>query len=55
MNRIISLVTFLIITSQAYSIVGFGASHSTTVLIYHFELRKFLKYIVDDNIEDFTV
>lgn len=30
-------------------IVGFGASHSTTVMIYHFKLKKFLEYLVDDN------
>ncbi|AKH77639.1 C-methyltransferase C-terminal domain protein [Leptospira interrogans str. 2003000735] len=30
-------------------IVGIGASHSTTTLTYHFELRPFLEYLVDDN------
>jgi len=30
-------------------IVGFGASHSTTTLIYNFGLGKYLDYIVDDN------
>jgi len=30
-------------------IVGFGASHSTTTLLYHFELAKFIDYLVDDN------
>ena len=30
-------------------IIGFGASHSTTILTYHFELRQFLSLIVDDN------
>ncbi len=30
-------------------IVGFGASHSTTTLIYHFELAPFMEYLVDDN------
>lgn len=30
-------------------IVGYGASHSTTTLTYHFELARFLDYIVDDN------
>ena len=30
-------------------IVGFGASHSTTTLIYHFGLESFLEYLVDDN------
>jgi hypothetical protein len=31
------------------SIAGFGASHSTTTLIYQFELMDFLDFIVDDN------
>ncbi|CAM8630366.1 C-methyltransferase [Burkholderiales bacterium] len=31
------------------SIVGFGASHSTTTLIYEFAIAPFLDYIVDDN------
>jgi len=31
------------------SIVGFGASHSTTTLMYHFELDSYLDYIVDNN------
>ena len=34
MNRIISLVTFLIITSQAYSIVGFGAYGNFDLIKY---------------------
>ena len=38
-----------ILRDKKISIVGFGASHSTTVLIYHFELKKYLKYLVDDN------
>lgn len=35
--------------NQGKRLAGFGASHSTTTLIYHFELREFLDYIVDDN------
>lgn len=31
-------------------IVGFGASHSTTTLIYHFGLAPYLDYLVDDNV-----
>ncbi len=31
------------------TIIGLGASHSTTTLVYHFEIAKFIKYIVDDN------
>lgn len=34
---------------QDKRIVGYGASHSTTTLIYHFELQRFLDYLVDDN------
>lgn len=30
-------------------IVGYGASHSTTTLTYHFELAQFIEYLVDDN------
>jgi len=30
-------------------IVGFGASHSTTTLTYHFELASYLAYLIDDN------
>jgi SAM-dependent methyltransferase len=30
-------------------IAGYGGSHSTTTLTYHFEFAPFLKYIVDDN------
>ena len=30
-------------------IVGYGASHSTTTLIYHFGIGKYLEYLVDDN------
>jgi hypothetical protein len=30
-------------------IAGFGASHSTTTLLYHFEIAPFLEYLIDDN------
>lgn len=30
-------------------IVGLGASHSTTTLMYHFRLHEFVDYLVDDN------
>tara|TARA_X000000950_G_scaffold285797_1_gene392718 strand:+ start:332 stop:1600 length:1269 start_codon:yes stop_codon:yes gene_type:complete len=30
-------------------IIGYGASHSTTVLLHHFNIGKKLAYIVDDN------
>lgn len=32
------------------SIVGYGASATTTTLIYHFEIMKILDFIVDDNL-----
>jgi hypothetical protein len=35
--------------SEGKRIVGYGASHSTTTLTYHFELGEYLEYIVDDN------
>ena len=28
---------------------GFGASHSTTILLHHFDLNKYINLIVDDN------
>ena len=31
------------------TVVGFGASHSTTTLIYQFGLGEYLDYLVDDN------
>ena len=31
------------------NIVGFGASHSTTTLIYNFDLRKYMDFIIDNN------
>lgn len=34
---------------QGKKIVGYGASHSTTTLVYHFELKDYLAYQVDDN------
>jgi SAM-dependent methyltransferase len=37
------------IKAEGNRIVGYGASHSTTTLTYHFELGRFLDYIVDDN------
>ncbi len=35
--------------AQGKSIVGYGASATTTVLVYHFGLREFVSYIADDN------
>jgi hypothetical protein len=37
------------IKDKGKSIVALGASHSTTTLIYHFELSDYIEYIVDDN------
>ncbi|BAZ91316.1 hypothetical protein NIES932_28230 [Raphidiopsis curvata NIES-932] len=37
------------IKSKGGKIIGFGASHSTTTLMYHFELAPYLDYLVDDN------
>lgn len=34
---------------DGHTIVGYGASHSTTTLTHHFELGVYLEYIVDDN------
>ncbi|WCL51208.1 class I SAM-dependent methyltransferase [Leptospira sp. GIMC2001] len=35
--------------SEGKKIIALGASHSTTTLLYHFELAKYIDYIVDDN------
>jgi SAM-dependent methyltransferase len=35
--------------AQGKRIGGFGASATTTTLLYHFELREFLDFLVDDN------
>lgn len=37
------------IKSAGHTIVGYGASHSTTTLLHHFELGEYMGYIVDDN------
>ena len=29
--------------------MGYGASHSTTTLLHHFELGEYLDFLVDDN------
>ncbi len=35
--------------AQGKRIAGFGASATTTTLLYHFELREFLEFLVDEN------
>ena len=35
--------------NMGYTIIGFGASPSTTTLIYYFNLAAYIEYIVDDN------
>jgi hypothetical protein len=37
------------IKAEGKRVVGFGASHSTTTLIYHFGLGPYIEYLVDDN------
>lgn len=46
-NQLINLLSEL--KSAGKKIVGFGASHSTTTLLYHFDLVPFIDYLVDDN------
>lgn len=46
-NQLLKLLNELKATGK--KIVGFGASHSTTTLIYHFDLAPFIDYLVDDN------
>jgi len=43
------LDTIKSIKANGQSIVGFGASHSTTTLLHHFQLGAYLDYLVDDN------
>lgn len=35
---------------EGKQVVGYGASNTTTTLLYHFEINDKIKYIVDDNI-----
>ena len=35
--------------AEGKRVVGYGASHSTTTLMYHFELGNYLDYLIDDN------
>lgn len=37
------------LSGEQTRVVGFGASHSTTTLIYEFGLGAFLDYLIDDN------
>jgi len=37
------------IYSEGHRIVGYGASHSTTTLLHHFEIGDYIDYLVDDN------
>ena len=37
------------IRNKGFKVAGFGASHSTTTLIYNFDLASVLDFIVDDN------
>ena len=37
------------IKKKNFKIVGLGASHSTTTLIYYFEIQRFLDFLIDDN------
>ena len=39
------------IKNEGKSIAGFGASVTGTTLIYHFELNKYLDYLIDDSAE----
>lgn len=46
-NQLLELLQKL--KAEGKKIAGFGASHSTTTLIYHFDLAPFIDYLVDDN------
>ena len=43
------LLSFLSNIKKNANVVGFGASHSTTTLLYHFEICNLINYLVDDN------
>jgi len=43
------LVLLRKLKTEKKRIIGYGASHSTTTLTYHFELAQFMEYLVDDN------
>ena len=32
-----------------YKIIGYGASHSTGILVHHMAISKYLDYLVDEN------
>lgn len=46
-NKLLHLLRDL--KSQGKTIAGYGASATTTTLIYHFELGDLLEYLLDDN------
>ena len=37
------------VKSSGDQLIGYGASHSTTTLLHHFEMGKYFDYLVDDN------
>lgn len=37
------------VSAQGKTIAGYGGSATTTTFLYHFDLSKFINYIVDDN------
>ena len=45
----ILLRNFLFELKDKNNLIGYGASHSTTVLLHHFDIGKNIKYLVDDN------
>lgn len=38
------------IKKSGQKIIGYGASHSSTLLLHQFDLKKYLDFIVDDNV-----
>ena len=38
------------IHSTGHNIVGYGATHNTTTLLYHFEMGEYIDFLVDDNL-----
>lgn len=46
-NKLLSKLKKL--KEQNFKLAGIGASHSTTTLLYHFNISKYIDFIVDDN------
>ena len=41
--------------ADGYSIVGYGASHSTGILVHHFGITDYIDYLVDENLDKLSM